>query len=115
MEIKKLKPTVEYSPELPGCADVFKLTVRYVGLDESIDFYANKDAPVPRASEKVREQIYSAVVGWNFTENGEPVPCTDENKRAILPLYLGRKLADGVPLAWNLVLFIRDEANFLGN
>lgn len=115
MEIKKLKPTVEYSPELPGCADVFKLTVRYVGLDETLDLLPEKGAAWPKASVMAREQIYAAVVDWNFTENGKPVPCNDENKRAILPLYLGVKLGNKVPLAWDLLAFIRDEANFLGN
>ena len=113
-----MKPTAEYSPVIPGFSAEFKLTVRYVGLDESIDFYASKDGKAvvaPRVSQMTREQIYGAVVGWNFTENGQPVPCTDENKRAILPYYLGRKLENGVPLAWDLVAFIRDEANFLGN
>ena len=115
MEIKRMKPTVEYSPEVPGCPTVFKLTVRYVGLDESVDLYGGKDKPAPKPSEITREMIYNAVVGWNFTENGQAVPCTDENKRAIQPYYLGRKLASGVPLAWDLVAFNRDESNFLGN
>jgi hypothetical protein len=112
MEVKEIKPSAEVAYQIDSDQEV-KLTVRYMGLDEAIDFIHKGENPKP--SEMNREMLISSVLGWDLTKDGQPVPCTDENKRKYLPFILGRKTMDGSVIAWELLAFVRDEANFLGN
>lgn len=114
MEVKDIKPTADVSYELAGDpVQTVRLTVRYVGLDEAIDFVPpGRDL---RPSEMNREMLIAAVQGWDLTTDGQPLPCSDENKRKYLPYIFGRKTVGGDVVAWEMLLFVRDEANFLGN
>jgi hypothetical protein len=112
VEVKDIKPSAEVAYTFSDGQEV-KLTVRYMGLDEVIDYVHKGDNPKP--SEMNREMLVSSVLGWDLTKDGKPLPCTDENKRRYLPYVLGRKIADGSVIAWELLSFVRDEANFLGN
>jgi len=114
VEVKDIKPTAEVSFDLAGDpVQTVRLTVRYVGLDESIDFVQRDKSPKP--SEMNREMLFAAVQGWDLTKDGQPLPCSDENRRKYLPYILGRKTVSGEVVAWEVLAFVRDEANFLGN
>jgi hypothetical protein len=112
MEVKDIKPSADVVYDI-GDGQTVQLTVRYMGLDEAIDYIHKDDNQKPSAMN--REMLISSVLGWDLTKDGKPLPCTDENKRKYLPYVLGRKVVDGSVVAWELLAFVRDEANFLGN
>jgi len=39
--------------------------------------------------EKIIEEITKLVIEWNLEEDGEPLPCTDENKKIYIPHLIG--------------------------
>jgi hypothetical protein len=139
MDIKNIVPTAEIEFTLDrkdgaGRPVTVKLKVNYVTLDEVGDF------AVPgqrfRLSKAVREILIDAVVGWDLTEDGEPLACDDKAKRRVLPVLLGATLTDPRPeaarkdkdgkaipypnpfeliLGRKLVDFAADERNYLKN
>jgi hypothetical protein len=38
------------------------------------------------------EMVIDAVQEWDIADAGEPIPCTDKNKRLHLPFLLGQKI-----------------------
>jgi hypothetical protein len=109
MDISKIQPTAKVTYEI-GVQSV-TLEVEYHGEDEGIDYRDD----TRRTSEKVRELIARKVVGWDLTDGDKPLECNAENKAKYLPFILGRKDAEGVPIGWLLLAFMREPDNFLKN
>lgn len=124
MDIKKIVPTAEIEFTLDRKDDQgepvrVKLTTNYVTLDELGDFM--EPGKRFRFSKAAREMLIDAVVGWDLTEDGKPLPCDETNKRRVLPVLLGARLAGESDNPFELVLgrrlleFAGDEGNFLKN
>jgi hypothetical protein len=139
MEIREIKPTAEAmflldkgdKPPVP-----ITLTVKFVPGDAADDYIkrpkrikdeAGKDVLVPqenKLSEILRAVLIDAVVGWDLTSGGEPIECTIEKKKELLPTILGLmiKAPEGAGagshervLGWALLNFAGDGDNFLKN
>lgn len=72
-----------------------------------------------KPSSVVVEMVLDAIVEWDLTENGAPLPCTEETKRRLVPFLrclLAEKLK-GEPslLALALVAYAGNAENFLKN
>lgn len=112
MEIKAVKPTAEVRYQIKAeVPQALRLVVRFAGLDQAIDHY-NKDS---RPSDINRWIIAASIVEWDLTENGVPIPVTEENKKLYVPYIASAQTVDGEVVGWLLVEFIRDQANFLKN
>jgi len=87
-----------------------------------IDIYSVMDSVEPdgrlRMGRAMLEASVEAVAEWDLTLNGEPIPCTPENKLAWLRPIIAEPVADrpeGVLLGIALLLDARNRSNFLKN
>jgi len=140
MEIKEIKPTAEVTFLLDkGAAPAVPITftVKFVPRDAAADHIKRpkreKDAEgrtvlIPqenRFGDILRAVLIEAVDGWDLTRDGEPIPCTLEKKREILPLILGHAIKPtpetdeddpfGLVLGRALLAFALEPENFLKN
>lgn len=124
MDIKRIMPTAEVEFTLDrkdeaGEPVTVKLTVSYVSVDEIGDFV--ESGKRFRFSKAAREMLIDAVCGWDLTEDGAPLECDEKNKRRVLPVLLGQRLAGTADNPLELVLgrklleFAADDGNFLKN
>lgn len=124
MDIKSVVPTAEIEftldrKDAEGKPATVKLTTCFVAIDEVRDFI--KPGERFRFSKAIREVLIDAVVGWDLTQDGKPIPCDEENKRKILPVLFGTRLAGEEDHPYDLLLglklceFAGDDRNFLKN
>lgn len=121
MEIRELKPTAEAEFQVVGTDGLqypVKFTVAYLGAYMIPDYVRAADAATLRLSRVMMDALVDVVVAWDLTENGQPIPCTEENKRRYFPSILGLRLAGEEPgefLGWALLAFAGEQGNFLKN
>ncbi len=116
-EIKRLiamSEWLEFHLDSKGLLDppVFRVRVRPISLMTTYDV---KEA---RTSTMLKEAIVEAIRDWEFTENGKPVPCTEEAKkdlRETLEAILGAQVEGrpGVLVGTEILGYAGDMANFL--
>jgi hypothetical protein len=128
MNIDSLKPTIDVyykikekkneagdvvRPEQP-----LRFTVQFVSLTEAA---LDEDTNVMRKrSEKFRETLHRAVVGWDLMKDGVAIECNEENKLKLLPIMTSIsavKVDTGkeVYVGLDLHEIVRDVTCFLGN
>ena len=133
MDIKAIKPTAEvtFDVEAPGGqVEPMRFTVSFLPLDSITDYFPRDEGgklqPPKRFSTAVRDMLIDSVVGWDLTENGTALPCTDENKAKCLHVIFGlsAQKQDGEEIAGTaldrvlgraLFGFATDAGNFLKN
>jgi hypothetical protein len=140
MELREIKPTAEVTFLLDkGAAPAVPImfTVKFVPGDAADDHIKRprrikdgegKPVLVPqenRIGDIFRGILIDAVVGWDLTTDGQPIPCTMEKKREILPTLLGMMVKSsaevdendpfGRVLGRSLLAFAMDAENFLKN
>jgi len=140
MELREIKPTAEVTFLLEkGTAPAVPITfsVSFVPGDAADD-YIKRPKKVPgeggkpilipqenRIGDIFRGILIDAVVGWDLTTEGQPIPCTMEKKREILPTLLGMAVKPtaetdesdpfGRVLGRALLAFALEAENFLKN
>ena len=126
MEIKNITPTIKRTFMLVRASGPVPVTLEigFVSPGDVADFLPVKPvpgAPPVRVGKVIQKILIDAVVGWDLTRNGEPIPCSPEEKAAILPVLLGVQVAadddpgqvDGT-LGWRLFAEASNDAAFLG-
>jgi hypothetical protein len=83
---------------------------------ENLAVYDIPQGEEVKRSKIAKELLFESVVEWDLTMDGKPIPCTDENKRKYLPLFLGNvvKGTQGY-LGFAILAFAADLENFLKN
>jgi hypothetical protein len=131
MEVKNLNPTAVATFKVkPKREDeqTVSFTVRMLGIHEIPDYVP---APGPgvkfRQSKVITEALIDVISGWDITQDGgQPVECTEENKRKFLPYLLAlrvikegeapdAKLSMDNILGMALLEFAGDSENFIKN
>ena len=124
MEIKSIKPTAEVELTLParkgpdGQPATVKLMVNFFSpetLRSKLD--GLKDKPY---FEAILEYLISAIVGWDFMRDGQPLECNEATKREVM-FYLrtapaqiaGEEKVQDFGTA--VLRFASDDRNFLKN
>jgi hypothetical protein len=113
MEIKSIQPTAKFNADLANGQHI-ELEVAFVstGLD-SMDYI--EGGVRPKFSKVVRGLLADALVGWDLTDGGQPIPCDKANRDKYLPILLGLQLKDGGVLGLELMNFASDSENYLKN
>lgn len=117
MEIGHIQPTAKVTYPVGG--ETVTLEVTLGGLDTVVDI-----AEVGTLKSQLnRAFIAKNLVGWDITENGAPLPCTDENRALVLPHILGQRTPDvtledgtverGYIVGFHLLAFIMEPSNFI--
>ncbi len=126
MDIKGIKPTASVTYEVAGKGPL-TLEVEFIPLDAVPDYFPPaeemKKSKRVKFAPVVRALLIDAIVGWDLTEDGKPLPCDDETKAKYLPVILGfhvkGKSDPDNPLAnvlgRRLLEFAGDPENFLKN
>ncbi|HUV39028.1 MAG TPA: hypothetical protein VMY39_05410 [Planctomycetota bacterium] len=118
-DIKNLAPisewiTYELDTELLN-PPVLKLRLRPMTGWDAI----NIDAGQRSVSSTMAEMIIGAIVDWDLSEKGEPIPCNEDAKArhsVFLRCLLGQKLKDArLLLGLEIALFAGNAENFLKN
>ena len=125
MDIKSIQPTAEITFVMEDeKLGTLTLSVGFLAQDEVAD-YIEKGEKV-KLSTLIRKMLIDDVKGWDLRSNGQPVPCTDEEKKKHLPIILGlhikvseedetkRMIFDDI-LGRALMEFAGNERNFLKN
>lgn len=130
MELRTLKPTAEVEFETKD--GLYKFTVEHVATDQAQLDYGMRPG---RRSDRVREILADAIVGWNLVhDDGTPWPCvvgkgapeepmtiTAETKANLIAQFVGLavkakgEVPEGTLLSLALLEFIRNPENFLKN
>lgn len=126
MEIKSITPTIRETFTLDrasGPVDV-TLEVGYVSIGSASDFLPKEGEAPTRPGKVLQQVLIDAVVGWDLTQDGKPIPCTAEKKAEILPVLFGIPVVprDGEApagvhgtLGWRLYFLASNDERFLGN
>ena len=127
MDIKKLQPEADVAYWLDTTGEPISITfkVGFIPLD-AVQDYINESRDgtrPPRISDVIRRAVADAIHDWDLTEDGKPLPCTQENKDKYLPLLFGLKIkqpeavVDGetVPTDPVALVLVRALAEFAGN
>lgn len=139
MELKDIAPTATATFRVIGPGDkeeVLGFTVRYIGRHMYQDYVPSpgraikkegadpeEEAPPVRISTVVTGALVDAVEEWTgITAGGKPLPCTEANRKKVLPHLLGMRVADAdihdpfqALLGWRLIFFASQTENFLKN
>jgi len=123
VDIKSIKPTAKVTYELDGKDASVTFEVAFVAPDMFGDYGFGKsaDAKPPKFSALVRSVLMDAVQGWDLTEDGKAISCTDANKAQYLPVIFGLLIKDEQAnpldrvLGRALLTFAMDSDNFLKN
>jgi hypothetical protein len=60
------------------------------------------------------EMVVDAVQEWDLTDEGTPIPCTEENKRLHLPILINQKIKEKNTFLWiELMNYAGDLGNFI--
>jgi len=70
--------------------------------------------------EKIIDEISKLVIEWSLEKDGEPLPCTDENKAAYMPHLIGVAVkvegpAENQSVGSQIILFSNEFGNFVKN
>ena len=137
MDLKNLQPTLKtvQRVKVGNRIEAVEFVLRFLAMDEVYDL-VSVNGRQSRMSEVIREGLVRAIVGWDLTEDGKPLACTEEQKRRVLPFLCGLMVEGGVQgengmkglpdgeneaptvqktLAWTLVEMAGDPENFLKN
>lgn len=115
MEIRKLRAEAEISFTLntPEPTEL-RFVVRPIAFDRIRSMGAVDDM-----AEVERRLVKDAVVGWNLEENGQPIPCTEENKEKFLEFLFRLRVEEdteknpiGVTILDKLFEFASEQKNF---
>jgi hypothetical protein len=130
MDIKSIQPTADMTFVMEDeQLGTLTLNVGFIAGDEVGDYIEKGEKP--KLSVVVRKILIDDVKGWDLKSNGQPVPCTDAEKKKHLPIILGLKIkvpkaidSDGKEpprslfddiLGRALLEFAGNEKNFLKN
>ncbi len=93
MEVKDIKPTAVATFKVKsdkGELQTITFTVRMLGYHELGDFIPTPEPGMEfRKSQIMTEALISCILGWDITFDGQPLPCTPENKKKWFPYLLG--------------------------
>jgi hypothetical protein len=125
MDIKSIQPTADITFTMADeQLGTLTLTVGFLAQDEVADYI--EVGKKKKLSGLIREMLIDGVKDWDLKSNGQPVPCTDEEKKKHLPIILGLKIKvdeedetkrmifDDI-LGRALMEFAGNEKNFLKN
>ena len=70
--------------------------------------------------EKIIDEISKLVIDWSLEQDGEPLPCTDENKALYMPHLIGVSVkvegpAENQSVGSQIILFSNEFGNFVKN
>jgi hypothetical protein len=131
MEISSITPTIKETFTVVRAHGPETITMEfgYVSLGDTPNYLpppAKDGEPAaerPKLSEVIKRLLIDAVVSWDLTTNGEPIPCTLAMKQTYLPTLFGlpMQMPEGEKagvydtLGWKLFSIAQDEGRFLGN
>jgi len=117
MEIKDINPIVKQVfqiVDLDGQEQKVTFEVKYIPPYALPDYVPGKASDI-RLSKMMTEALVDAIVGWDVTIGGKPLPCTRENRERFLPALLSARVVGADPKSYELESYlIGAVSNFAG-